>query len=264
MSIYIISAIVILLVLAGSYALIHNTLERKRLQRQRLIAALKVRQRNLHHMAAGFPPHFLSPDLQMLIVRAQIDTCERLIKIEPRNPTHKEDLKLYTAQLIDSKKEPEKRVSLKSPAQVKEVRQHLQELLNFVAQQEGLKIITKIQASTFIEQIKRLSLHASIDSYAALAKQAQKAGKFRLAAHYCDLARKLLKTENANHNYDVKIAQLTEAINHFETKAAALPENSDIESELSAATEHTATDASKEWENFDGNLDDWKKKQIYD
>src|SRR5690606_40182898 len=89
MSIYIISAIVILLVLAGSYALIHNTLERKRLQRQRLIAALKVRQRNLHHMATGFPPHFLSPDLMMLIVRAQIDACEQLIKIEPRNPDRK-------------------------------------------------------------------------------------------------------------------------------------------------------------------------------
>ena len=265
MSIYIISAIVVLLVLAGGYALINNTLDRKRLQRQRLVAALKVRQRNLQHMATGFPPHFLSADLMMLIVRAQIDTCEQLIKIEPRDPAHKEDLQLYTSQLIDSKKEPEKRLPLKSQAQIKEVRQHLQELLHFVAQQEALKVINKMQASTFIEQIKGLNLRASIDSYTALAKQAQKAGKFRLAAHHCDLARKLLKAENANHSYDAQITQLTEAISQFEAKAAAAPEGADSQSEIGAAADSTHTDTtSKEWENFDGNNNDWKKKQIYD
>src|SRR5690606_20900104 len=129
MSIYIISAILALLVLLVSYVFISNTLEKRRVQRQRLVTALKIRERNFRYMISGFPPHFLSADLNSLVYRALIETCEQLAKLEPRESSHQTDAALFSSQLTAIKHtQPDQRVRLENPTQVKEIRQHLQEL----------------------------------------------------------------------------------------------------------------------------------------
>lgn len=260
MSIYIVSGIVILLITLVSYAFISHALEKRRVQRQRLLAALRIRERNFKYMVTGLPPHFLTHDLHTLAYRTLIETCEQLAKLDPREPTHQADVNIYSAQLNSLKQAPYKqRARLENPAQIKEVRQHLQELYRLVAQQEARKLINEVQAAAYGDQIKRLVLQISVDGYVIQAKQAQQMGKPRLAIHFFMLARKLFTSENANHSYDKQIAQLEAAINKLEETATT----KGLKDETIVASERRDASAiNKEWEQFGD--DEWKKKQLYD
>lgn len=269
MSIYIISSIILLLVLMAGYVFISHAMEKRRIYRQRLLTALKVRQRNFRYMITGFPPHFLTNDLMALVYRALIETCEQLSKLETNDPQHAEDVQLYSSQLLAIKQhEGAKRIRLENPEQIKEIRQHLQELYRFVAQQEGLKVINKVQAAAFADQIKRLAVQSAIDGYVFQARKAEQAGKAKLAIHFYGLAGKFLVPENTDHSYDHQIAQLSEAIAKLEeaTRAEqAAPEGSaDGDQEGVTTTGSTSGPISKEWEKFGSNEDEWKKKQVYD
>jgi hypothetical protein len=208
-------------------------------------------------MINGFPPNFLTSDLLGLIYRALIDTCEQLCLMEPKSQQHQDDVTLFTNQLAALPKgTAAQRVRLDNPQQMKDVRQNLQELQRFVVQQEGLKVINKVQADSYIDQIKRVNLQMGVDSYIYLAKQAQQIGKLRLALHYFGLAKKLLVSENAGRAYDKQIGQLELLINKLEEQAQVHKEPETGETDPASAE--------KEWENFAATEEGWKKKQIYD
>ncbi len=258
MPIFIIVIIVILLCALACYAFINQALEKRRIQKQRILMTLKTKHRNLIHLVSGFPPNFLSIDLLSLIYRALIDTSEQLSKIEPKDPRHLEDITAYTNQLDTlPNNNAAQRARIDNPQTMKEIRQHLHELQHFLAQQDALKVINKLQFNAFTDQIKRLSLQMAVDAYLYHAKQAQQAGKLRLAIHYFTLAKKLLIAENATRGYDKQIAQLEDITNKLEEKAALSGE---------AVTPAPVDDpTAKEWENFTPPDDDtWKKKQVYD
>jgi hypothetical protein len=260
MPIFIVVIIVTLLFALAAYAFISQSIEKKRVQKQRILATLKTKQRNFVHLINGFPPNFLTTDLLSLIFRALIDTCEQLSKIEPKEQRHQDDITLYTNQLDALPKNAiAQRARVDSPQVMKDIRQHLQELQHFLVQQESIKAINKVQFGAYIDQIKRLALQMSVDAYLFHAKQAQQAGKLRLAIHYFGLAKKLLTAENASRAYDKQIAQLDAIIIKLEEKAQ-------IHSEPEAAVQNPATgeSAAKEWDNFTVPEDSWKKKQIYD
>jgi hypothetical protein len=261
MSIYIVIAIIALLSALACYAFISQAIEKKRVQKQRILMTLKTKQRNLVHLMSGFPPNFLTNDLLGLMYRALIDACEQLSKIEPKDPRHLDDVTRYTNQL-DSlpKNNTVQRARVDNPQAMKDIRQHLQELQHFLAQQEATKTINKVQFTAYIDQINRLALQMSVDAYLFQAKQAQQIGKLRLAIHFFLLAKKALTTENLTRTYDKQITQLDEIIGKLEEKAQL---NGEV---APAATPNTtASDpASKEWENFAPPDDKWKKKQIYD
>ena len=259
MSIFIVVTIIVLLIALAAYAFISQSIEKKRVQRQRILMALKTKQRNFVHLINGFPPNFLAADLLGLIYRALIDTCEQLSKIEPKEQRHLDDITLYTNQLDAlPKTNPAQRPRIDNPQAMKEIRQHLQELQHFLVQQESVKIINKVQFGAYLDQIKRLSLQMSVDSYLYQAKQAQQAGKLRLAIHYFTLAKKMLTVENASRIYDKQIIQLESII-------AKLEERAQISGEPENTQENTPqTESAKEWENFTPPTDNWKKKQMYD
>jgi type II secretory pathway pseudopilin PulG len=260
MPIFIVVIIVALLIALAAYAFISQSIEKKRVQKQRILMTLKTKQRNFVHLINGFPPNFLTNDLLSLIYRALIDTCEQLSKIEPKEQRHQDDVTLYTNQLDAlPKNTPAQRARVENPQVMKDIRQHLQELQHFLIQQESIKAINKVQFSAYIDQIKRLALQMSVDAYLYHAKQAQQAGKLRLAIHYFNLAKKLLTAENASRAYDKQIAQLDGIIGKLEEKAQ-------INGEPEATVQNSATGepAAKEWDNFAVPEDAWKKKQIYD
>jgi hypothetical protein len=192
MSIFIVVTIIVLLFALAGYAFISQSIEKKRVQRQRILMALKTKHRNLIYLINGFPPNFLTVDLLGLIYRAVIETSEQLSKIEPKEQRHLEDITLYTNHLgALPKNSPAQRPRIENPQVMKEIRQHLQEVQHFLVQQEAAKLINKVQLGAYIDQIKRLSLQMSVDAYLYYAKQAQQAGKLRLAIHYFMLAKKL-------------------------------------------------------------------------
>jgi len=259
MSIYIVVTIIVLLLALAGYAFISQSIEKKRVQRQRILMALKTKHRNFVYLINGFPPNFLTADLLGLIYRALIDTCEQLSKIEPKEQRHLDDITLYTNQLSAlPKSSPAQRPRVDNPQVMKEIRQHLQEVQHFLVQQETAKLINKVQFGAFMDQLKRLSLQMSVDAYLYFAKQAQQAGKLRLAIHYFTLAKKTLATENASRAYDKQITQLEAIVSKLEEKA----QMSDEPNEVTPGA--TQPETAKEWENFTPPTDDWKKKQMYD
>ncbi|MES2824411.1 MAG: hypothetical protein V4732_12465 [Pseudomonadota bacterium] len=261
MSTYIVASIIILLSALACYALISQAIEKRRIQKQRILMTLQAKHRNFVHMISGIPQNFLPIDLITLIYRALIHTCEQLNRIEPNNIRYQNEISLYSSQLSTlNKNNASQSALLENPEQMKEVRQHLQELQRFVLQQEALKTINKLQAKSYLDQIKGLSLQMVVDTYAYHTKQAQQEGKTRLAIHYLTLTKKLLTSENTTHHFDKQIAQLNITLAKLEEKALASDESK-------LGTDSVADQAAKEWDSFNKKEQenaDWKKKQIYD
>lgn len=261
-SAYIIAIIVILLIGLSCYAFIAQSMEKKRQQRQRMVSALKTRAKSFKHMLNGFPPDFLTRDLQVLVNRCLVDVMQQLSQLEPAEKTYVDELRLYSHQLEEIKKKPasDQRKSLENPQQVKEVKHHLEELNGFIAQMVKRGNITPAQATSFEKQIKRLVLQMTVDAYLMNAKQSVQAGKKRLGVHYYTLALKLLIKENLEQAFQKQIAQLRDLISKLEMELAAEEPTPPENSRTSAAKEA----ADKAWEELDSDEDPWKKKNIYD
>lgn len=262
MSIYVVAGVLILLISLAGYTFLSHSIEKRRIQRQRLITALRARRNSFRDLATGFPAGFLSNDLTTLLYRSLINACEQLSRLEPKDPTHLEQLNLYTGLLAAQKENAsQQRIRLENPEQIKEARNLLQELYKFVVQQNTLKLINPVQTEAYTDQIKRLVLQMTVDGHFFNARQAQQIGKTRLAIHYYTLARKLLLSENNSHGFDKQIAQLDNVITTLEEKITptdeAPPEHTEKHTEPSSL-------ASKEWEQFSQDSEQWKKKQVYD
>jgi hypothetical protein len=265
MSAYVIAGVFLLLILTAGYLFLSHSIEKRRIQRQRLITALRARRNSFRDLATGFPAGFLSNDLTGLLYRALIDCNEQLTRLEPKDPSYAEQLTLYTNLLATPKdhQATQGRVRLDNPTQIKEAHHLLQELYRFVMQQSSLQAINQVQTKAYTDQINRLVLQISIDGHAYNARQAQQVGKTRLAIHHYGLARKALAAENASRGFDKQIAQLDAVIAKLQEKASATPETGDQSASTKPATT-TVDGSSKEWKQFDEENEKWKKKQIYD
>lgn len=267
MSAYVIAIIFLLLILPAGYLFLSHSIEKRRARRQRLITALRARRNSFLDLATGFPTGFLSADLTALLYRALVDCCEQLAQLEPKDPTHTNQLHLYSNLLATQKDNTQQpKVRLDNPQQIKEAHHLLQELYKFVMQQSSLKVINAVQTKAYTDQINRLVLQISIDGHIFNARQSQQLGKVRLAAHYYGLARKALAAENAAHGFDRQIAQLDAAIAKLQEKTDAIPEGvkNDAATAVDAKPAADNSPSSKEWKQFDEENDKWKKKQIYD
>lgn len=267
MSAYVLVIIFLVLFLLAGYLFLSHSIEKRRVQRQRLITALRARRNSFRDLATGFPAGFLSSDLTALLYRALIDCCEQLSRLEPKDPTHAEQFSLYTNLLATQKDSSQQaRVRLDNPQQIKEAHSLLHELHKFVAQQSALHLINPVQTEAYLDQINRLVLQMSVDGHVFNARQAQQVGKVRLAVHYYTLARKALVGENAGHGFDKQIAQLDSVIAKLQEKADAKPEDTAAPATGAHAKATATADGSsnKEWKQFDEENEKWKKKQIYD
>jgi hypothetical protein len=267
MSAYVFAGILLLLILLAGYLFLSHSIEKKRIQRQRLITALRARRNSFRELATGFPAGFLSSDLTGLLYRALIDCCEQLSRIEPSDPAHAENLSLYTNLLASLKEVPaQAKARLNSAQQIKEAHHLLQELQKFVLQQSAQQLINQVQADAYTDQISRLQLQINVDGHILNARQAQQIGKVRLALHHYGLARKALITDNKQRIFDKQIAQLDAVIAKLQEKAAAAStETAAGDASATAAKTATSDDlTSKEWKQFDEENEKWKKKSIYD
>lgn len=255
-SLIIASIIFALLVLLVGYAFVHQTLEKRRQHRQRLLTALKHRQRNFKFMISGLPEGFLTKELTLIVYRTLLDACEQLSRLEPKEPGHLRDFNLYSAELEELKHRPSaKRTPATNPEQAAEIKRLLQELYRFVSAQTDKGNLSSAQGQTCKEQIKRLALLVSVDAHISQARQAQAAGKPRLAIHFYNLAKKRITQESGGQAHQQQLSQINNVIAKLENQMAqSAPESSDTPPPL---------EDQKEWEEFEQE-DGWKKKQIYD
>ena len=245
--------IVGLLIALIGYAFIYQSLEKRRKQRQRLMAALEHRRRSFKSMLMSFPAGCLPNGLSLVVYQALIDAAEQLRRLEPKERAHKEEVALYSRELENIRQQDSSdTVRLETVEQVVELRRQLQDLNQYIAQQAERGNISKAQAQIHGGQIKRLILRISVEAYVLSARQAGDIGKVRLALHYYNLARKLLVRDSAGA-HEQQIQQFDEVIAQLEAQLARDPAGSDAE-----------PFESKEWETFGEEDESWKKKQLYD
>jgi predicted nucleic acid-binding Zn-ribbon protein len=267
-SILVISTIIFLLVALISYAFISQTIATRRKQKQRLLTALKIRAKDFKFMIGGFPPNFLSKDLNVLVHRCLVDVLEQLAKLDPSEKLHIDELTLFNKQMEDAQRKPKSatRAKIENPQQTKEIKRLLQSLNQFIANLLKRNTITSGQYKDYSEQIKTMVVQMTVDSYLLNAKQSQSAGKLRLAIHYFSLAKKLLAKESGKQNYQKQIQQLNGVIAKLEEKAgeAEAPQAGNTAAEASEGNTLPADAEDNEWNEFGKEDDDWKKKSVYD
>lgn len=245
--------IVGLLIILVGYAFIYQALEKRRKQRQRLMAALKHRQRSFKRMLVSFPSGFLPKELSLVVHQALVDAAEQLRRLEPKERAHKDEVELYSRELENIRQQDSSStVRLETVEQVVDLRRQLQDLNQYILQQAERGHIGKAQAQAYGHQIKRLILRISVDAYVLSARQAGDVGKARLALHYYNLARKLLVRDSVRAHQQ-QIQQFDEIIAQLEEQLARDPTGADAE-----------PIESKEWETFGEEDESWKKKQLYD
>lgn len=256
-TVMIVSGIATVVVLLLAYAFIFQTIENKRKQQQRILSALKTRATNFKYMLSGFPENFLGQDLTVLVNRCMVDVYDQISKLDPQGD-YAGEIQHYTNQLAEAQRNPTtaQRVQFSNPAQIKDVRAHLQELHQFIEKLLRRNAINGNQAKTYSKQVQKLILQVSVDSYLLHAKQAQASKKLRLAAHYYGLAKKLLVRENGKQVYAKQIQQLESLIQQLENL---------IKQEAATTPEAVAEPVkSKEWAEYEKEEEGWKKKTVYD
>lgn len=252
-SVYLIAALVILLTAMVCYVFISQHLAKKRKQQLRVLTALKKRQQLFKYMASGFPPGFLPSDLNKLVYRVLLNTCEQLAKLDPSGG-YSEEFQLYSKQAENQPLAGEK--PKLPPEKTGEAKTLLQELQRYISSQAEKGRLPQPQAAGYLAQIRRLMLQIAIESYSQQAKKARSENKLRLAIHYYSLARKLLLKEASQQNVKKQVEQLSGIISKLEAEYAAqeAPPASVVEEEKATR---------KAWNEFEEE-DSWKKKQIYD
>ncbi|TVZ38458.1 hypothetical protein P886_2825 [Alteromonadaceae bacterium 2753L.S.0a.02] len=261
-SVNIIVTIVVLLAILVCYAFVSQTLRQKREQRLRVTAALKSRLRNFKFMINGFPKGFLPRELTLLVQRSLIDVCEQLSKLEPREPSHLQDLQAVTQQLQETQRQarPSDPVVLENPQQIKEVKMCLEELHRFIFQLERKGTVSHTHAEGYRSQIKQMVLQLTVDNYSLLGRQAQQSDKLKLAIHYFDLCVKLMLREGRPGQFDTRIQQQKLAIEQLRARLAELESTKPASAEEIAEQEQIA----EEWDKFGSDEEVWKKKHAYD
>ena len=253
-AIYTVATIIALLGAFICYVFITQSLEKKRKQKQRLTQALNQRAKVFRYILSGFPPNFLTRELTLLVQRCLTDVLQQLARLNPSDKSHAEELTMVASQMqaTQQRDDQQKRPTLQSPEQVKDVKSHLQELFKFLMNLQRKGTIKKVEADDFGQQIKQLVLQISVDSYILQAKQAKQADKPKLAIHYFSLAQKLIEKDETGQ-YAKQSAKLSQIIQSLEQEVG--------EPTKQVETEDNAQD--KEWEEME-KPDSWKKKNIYD
>lgn len=258
----IISLIIAVLVVLMSYAFISQTIATRKDQKKRMLSALKLRSRDFKFLLNGFPPNFLSKDLNILVHRCIIEVTEQLAKLEPKEALHAEELVLFKKQMEQVQRRPKdaKRAKLSNPQQGKEVKRLLQELNKFLVHLRKRGSISESQHTSYEAQIKNMVVQLAVDTYIMNAKQASSSDKVRLAIHYYTLARKLLAKESGTQSYKKQILQLNEVIARLEDQA----HEEEPEAEPTKLSQASEKAAQEQWAEFGQEEETWKKKSLYD
>src|SRR5690625_2470793 len=118
----------LLIVLIG-YAFIYQALEKRRTQRQRLMAALIYRQRSFKRMLVSVPAGFVPKDLDLVVYEASLQAAEQLRRLEPKERADKEEVALYARLLeIIRQQDSSERVRLETVERGVVLRRQLQDL----------------------------------------------------------------------------------------------------------------------------------------
>ncbi len=255
----VISIIVLIIVLSMIVVFIAQAREKARIEAARKSNALFDRYRRLKRIVHDVPPQYLAKEIKLLLLERAIDTMEELKEL-------KGDEFRYQAQLDEDQellsnckklqKEPPA-VQITDEEKLNEIRKLLQILMKFIENQARKRNISVPSAKKHIQNTKFYIYRSKADLYENRANAAIKKEKLRIAIHNLHSAVSELE----------KIAEIPEAQNAIKATRVKIKELETIADEQNKAKAQSATKtsaASKEWDEFLDDDDDWKKKNAYD
>lgn len=241
------------LMVAVAYTL--QAIERQRRERRRLATALRARIRDFEHMLEGFPEGFLGQDLRLLVCQCLLETYQQINRLERGNDYRAAaDAVHRKMRQIQSGEDAPARRPLENQAQVRDVQQLLKRLFQYVERLHQSGRIDAAQAGSYGTQLRRLNTQAALDGFHLAAREAQEAGKPRLAIHYYRMAMDRIHQGNSDGHFNTLLEQLG-------ARVAAL------EAQQEAAETEGAADGDPledQWERFEAEDELWKKKSLYD
>lgn len=246
------------------FVFIRQTISERKLERDRLKRALDKRAKELLQAISVFPDNFLPKELTVFLYRCIIDAYEQLTRLEPSEKSYIESLQIYSSQLetVVRKQEGQQVVELQNAAQIGELKQYLNLISNFLQKSMQRGQISKKQHAHYRLLLKELLVILTVNGNTISAQQAQEIGKYKLALHYYDLAKKLLIRETPE-GFKEKVQRFTALMEplqiYVDAEDAALQEqNKNPYSENNPDPEEK-----DEWSGFKED-EDWKKKNVYD
>jgi len=256
--IYVTIGIITLIGLLACYVFIRQTTGNRKEEKGRLNRAMLKRAKELQHMLALFPEHFIPKEICVFIYRSIIDIYQQLCKLEPKESSHMESLTALSSTLENVIKQPENRKiqHIQNTAQINELRQYSGILMRFLHKSAQRKNITSKQLEHYLSLIKGLTTQLTVDTYIIAAKQALEAGKPKLGIHNYELAKQLLIKETPNGH--------KEQTAHITSLLAPLLKSQEADAaQQSAEAQDTNDDDDNKWAQFEEDSG-WKKKNVYD
>ena len=187
-----------------------------------------------------------------------METLGRLLELKP-GKRFQQELAADEAMIeqIKSKQFKAQSVTVNNEVDARKVRGLLEVLQKFVQLQAKQKHIDPARARQYMEAIVFGAAKSKADMLVAKAKNAEKAGKPRVAIHAYHTALEAFKNQ-PNHSVAAELcAKYREEIKRLEVDADK--HNQEVKEKAKAKAE-----GNDEWNQFMDNDDEWKKKNTYD
>ncbi len=213
------AAVALVVVLLIAYG-VSQAMAAQREERLLLINGLLSRADHFEQLLTALPAGFLPVELRQLVAGNLLETWKQLRTLDPGNSKFRQAEQDCRQQLeqVTAAGDGNKRTPLDNPAIIREVRGHLKKLAEFLQQQIESGRLNAQQAKTCTGQMHQMQIQLTLDSYNITIKQANTSCQYSLAAHNCEMAKKLLLKEN-NPRMQQLIAHYQQLAEQFLLKA---------------------------------------------
>lgn len=254
MSPVVVSALIaaaLFLVIAIAYA--NQIVEKHKLERARLRADLSDRIRRCASVCDALPGQMMTPQLKTMLVRLELNLCERMLPLDRRNPVHTARIQTLTSALGEGGEAVAGNPPLQiaSEAQAKQIRLLLEDLQALVVWAAKQRQLDEDSAKYWLHEAQRLLVQLHVEYFenmGALALQQRQPHKARLAFERgIQYLRKQPPLPEHQARIKAFVAQVEAAVTAEQERQQPAP---DEPSELAEGLK-------------DLDDDDWKKNNIY-
>lgn len=265
------------LALAGMALLLGIAIVMQRIEERRKLHARKVRDlgvriRKYWAALTELPPGFLTPALQMILVRGLSGDLKALEALQPGS----QEVRQYSAQLkelmprIRDNQQGQEKPVLNDEKTVRETRARLRSLHQLVQSLAESRQLEPAAVNQFLAHINQMNGETLIALYMLQARNAVTESKPAVAVHMLDLCMAELEKINQRGNWHPRIEELRAAQANLEQFGAFSQEEAlalqNAQPAQPAQPAHTADDdqLSAQLQEMMEEEESWKKKAEYD
>lgn len=233
-------------------AFISNRLEQVKLERARKLAVLGDTARRKQYLLDRLSDGYLTTAIRTLIARTIVDNLQAANDLAPSHPGGANRLELARVQMEQVSQEPvpEAPPPPKGNNDANEIKALLQEVHHTILDLHKRGKIANDEAKQHLSHIRIYAVQVALSRYTEAAKQAEGAGKPKLAIHQYSCAIQELEKQKPSKINRNEIKRLAELVKELRRKAKAdKSDNSQLSSGLGELNDDEAA---------------WKMKNQYD